>query len=178
MLMDYRIKNYMNIPELITVIIVLSSLFMSGFLAQQYISSYLENQRDDYGQLADYQTISQILKDLDPFLEKKYVMAMNPAYSYYCGSGFLMVPLYYNGSLEDMVQYKDLAPKIIEYAPKFTPSSFSPPLRADYFIYTCSLQRFLPQYDFLFNPDSPQIPSNFRLIYNTRQVVVYSVIYS
>lgn len=49
--------------------------------------------------------------------------------------------------------------------------------RADYLIYDVGLRSHLPQFAFLLDPASDQIPKNFRAVYQSKNVVVYEILW-
>jgi hypothetical protein len=155
---------------------LLLSLLSCGFIITGYLT-YQYIQEDDYdgGQLADQKAITETLKAYDSNIEDKTVMAVNPARAYYLGTQFLMIPLYYEGEVDGIYFYEDLDEKVIQHAPNSFSGPLTLPVKSDYLIYDRFTMKYLPQFSFLFDPDSEQIPSNFKLIYQSKEAVVYEI---
>jgi hypothetical protein len=135
-----------------------------------------------YHALADLDQITLALKTHDPDLESKVVMALDPARAYYAGSRYLATPFEYDGSVDGLVSYQGVSPRLKHYAAKYPSSMDEGHLRADYLIYTSPPQNFQelhdpPQFAFLMDPTSPNIPKNFKLIYQTTNAVVYELVW-
>lgn len=137
---------------------------------------------DSNGTIADQESVTVALKSYDPDLSKKCIMAVNPGPAYFAGSKYLATPLYFEGTVEDMVCYRGLSERVKEYAPKSPSSMPLSQLRADYLVYTRGhdeippwAYRDLPQFSFLLDPLSPKIPKSFSLVYASPRVVVYEI---
>ncbi len=137
---------------------------------------------DLYGTLADQEKVTTVLKNYDADISKKCIMAINPARAYFVGSKYLATPLYFEGTVEDMVCYRGLSERVKEYAPKYPSNMPLSQLRADYLVSTHGDEwipfgsyRDLPQLSFLLNPQSQEIPKNFVLVYFSPRVVVYEI---
>jgi len=136
--------------------------------------------------LVDLGEVAQVLKEHDPNIAAKVVMAVDPARAYYAGSKYLATPLEYEGTVDGLVSYRDLSERVKIYAPKYPSTIANSELRADYLIYTrppedaflFGGQQYLPQFSFLLNPKSEQIPENFKLVYCSDNVAVYEIDWS
>lgn len=163
-------------------IIIWSVLLGWGVIALAFGARNWRQKEENYGTLADVPAVTRALQDHDPELANKCVMAVNPARAYYAGSRYLATPLYFEGAVEDLVRYRGLSAKVKEYAPKY-PSDMSPSeMEADYLVYTRTdanapgwVYWDPPQFSFLLDPSSPEIPSWFHLIYASPRVVVYEI---
>ncbi|MCM3596569.1 glycosyltransferase family 39 protein [Metabacillus idriensis] len=155
---------------------VISILFCCGLLTTGYLThQYIKGDDYDGGQLADYKAITETLKAYDPDIGHKTVMAVNPAWAYYLGSQFIMMPLYYEGEVAGIYTYEALDEKVIQHAQNTYGSPFIPPVKSDYLIFDRFTVNYLPQFSFLFNPHSSQVPSTFHLVYQSKEVVVYEL---
>lgn len=140
------------------------------------------NAREFGGPLADVQQVARVLREHDPDIGSKVIMAIDPARAYYAGAGYLETPPAYDGSVAGLVAYEGLDGNVRAYAPKSPSAMPLSTLRADYLVYTRTppdahswdLQE-LPQFSFLLDPQSPQIPPNFRPVYQAPDVVVYEI---
>jgi hypothetical protein len=130
----------------------------------------------NYSSLGDIEQVTQALREHDPDLDSKVVMAIDPARAYYAESKYLITPLDYEGTLEAMVSYSGISEQVKNYAPKYPSSMEKSDLKADYLIYSNWMQEYeLPQFSFLLNPESRKIPSNFELVYQSPNVVAYEI---
>jgi hypothetical protein len=125
--------------------------------------------------------ITRALKNHDPDIGSKVIMAIDPARAYYAGAKYLATPFEYVGSVDGLVDYKGISQRMRHYAPKYPSSMDESSLRADYLVYT-RLDESNPwqpqdsaQFAFLLDAKSSQIPSNFRPIYQSPEAVVYEV---
>jgi 4-amino-4-deoxy-L-arabinose transferase-like glycosyltransferase len=133
-----------------------------------------------YLPLKDVKQVAQALKEHDPDLKSKVVMAIDPSQAYYAGSKYLITPFDYEGTLEDMVAYQGLSEQVKNFAPKYPSSWENSDLRADYLIYTnapvnLTEEYELPQFSFLLDPQSDSIPTNFELVVQSPNVVAYEI---
>lgn len=128
---------------------------------------------NDYGELYDAKEIGKFLKEYDDKIHEKYVMAHHPGYAYYANSFYLNMPGYYEGSIEDYVNYIGISEKVLNYFPKYPASEGILNFSADYLIFT---NNSLPQFQFLFDINSSLIPSNFKLLFISNFTVVYEII--
>jgi hypothetical protein len=131
--------------------------------------------------LADAGRVGATLRASDENIANKVVMAVDPARAYYAGSRYLSPPFEYEGDLLGMVSYEGVSERFKRYAPKF-PADLET-LRADYLVYTAqptspTLLKDPAQFSFLLDPDSDRIPPNFELVYRSRDVVAYRIIWS
>lgn len=155
---------------------VLFSLFCCGFLITGYLTyQYIRGDDYDGGQLSDQKAITETLKAYDPDIEHKTVMTVNPARAYYLGSQFLMIPLYYEGEVDGIYSYEALHEKVIQHTQNSYAGPLTPPVKSDYLIYDRFTSKYLPQFSFLFDPHSAQVPSNFKLVYQSKEAVVYEI---
>lgn len=155
------------------------AVLLAGGLVLTSLGVYRYVRADDYdgGQLADYRTITAVLRARDPNLSEKLVMAVHPARAYYLGSGYLQAPLYYEGSVDGLVAYRGIKPDVEMLKMRFPSTTPLEDARADYLIYDVGLRSLLPQFAFLFDPASEQIPANFRLVYQSTDVIVYEILW-
>jgi hypothetical protein len=160
----------------------LALLIMAGSVLVTFqLISYV-HQQNSIAALADLEQVTRALKEYDPHLESKTIMAINPARAYYAGSKFLMTPAYSEGSLDSLVSYGGLSDRVRTYAPKYPSSMPISDMKADYFVYTRPLYNYIEEEDspdlaYLLDPASDQIPENFRLVYNSVDVAVYEIIW-
>jgi hypothetical protein len=169
------IKKYVHLNYLFVVftIIDLGLVFfqLSGF----------KNEQSAYG-FTELDQITQIVREKDPNIRSKVVMATDPAWAYYLGSKYLSTPAVYGGSIEGLVSYQGVSDGLKSYAPKYPSNMPNSELRADYLIFrkqppNWSNTADLPQYSFLLNPSSDKIPGNFRLVFSSPDTVVYEIIW-
>jgi 4-amino-4-deoxy-L-arabinose transferase-like glycosyltransferase len=130
--------------------------------------------------LGEIEQVTQALKEHDPDLQSKVVMAIDPSRAYYAGSKYLITPLDYAGTLEGLVAYQGISEQVKNFAPKYPANWENSDLKADYLIYTAAPESLteeyeLPQFSFLLDPKSERIPSNFELIYQSPNVVAYEI---
>src|SRR5690606_15640717 len=74
------------------------------------------------GGMEDNAQVVSALKAYDPDIQKKVVMCFHPGRAYHLGSGYIMMPLYYEGDLNGLVTFEGLSEKVKEYAPRFPAS--------------------------------------------------------
>jgi hypothetical protein len=139
-----------------------------------------EKELTSIASLADLNHATQALKDYDPALESKVIMATNPARAYYAGSKYLSTPPIYDGPVEGLVSYRGIDDQLKDYAPKYPSHIRDSEVRADYLIYTRTPSYWqndqdLPQFSFLLDPESEQVPDRFKPIYCSDNVVVYEI---
>jgi hypothetical protein len=147
-------------------------IIISIFKLYFYLVDYTDN-----GQLSDNSKIISIIKQQDSNLDKKFVMSIHPARSYYLNSKYLTLPLYFKGSVSDLVKYKGIHYDILKTIPTYPANILSnnPNIKADYLIFEQSSLKYLPQFKFLFDNNSLNIPSNFKLLYKSESCVVYKI---
>lgn len=170
-------QRYPSLERYRFLILVIIFLSTAGLALTSYRTVSYINNKSDGGQLADNDAVTRALREYDPNIENKYVMAIHPARAYYAGAKYLMIPLYYEGTIQGLVSYKGLSERVKAYAPKYPSTVASSDLRADYLIYDISVQQYLPQFSFLFAPGSDEIPENFKLVHRSDQAVVYRIIW-
>ncbi|MBU8920413.1 MAG: glycosyltransferase family 39 protein [Bacteroidales bacterium] len=168
----YGFINKYNIGKILIVVLFLGA----AFITSRRLMNYLRSDEYDSGQLADVSAISQVLREHDQEISTKYIMATHPSRAYYAGSFYLMAPLYYEGSLEDLVRYEGLSGKVREYAPRYPLSTESSGIEADYLVYDTALKAVLPQFAFLLEKDSKDVPANFILLYLSKEAAVYEIL--
>jgi hypothetical protein len=171
-------KKYKFIEKYHLGTVVIIFLFISGLTITSWqISSYISGDDFDGGQLAGNSEVTLALIEHDPEINKKYLMSENPARAYYAGSNWLMFPEYYEGTISELVEYKNIHKRIREYAPKYPSYTEISSLKADYLIYDDWQRRFIPQFSFLLEKNSNEVPTNFNLIYWSSEVAVYEIIW-
>lgn len=163
-------REFLKFPLVIAVLFVIA-----GGLTYAEVTRYLKSDNEDQGRLVDYRKVVTILKESDPDIHKKYIMADHPAWAYGTGSYYLALPQYYPGEIDALVSYQDLPTKIKRYAPKFPTFTDNLFLRADYLIMNRYTQVAPASYDFLFTPNSDHIPEHFENIYHSDDLVVYRI---
>jgi hypothetical protein len=170
-LRQYHFRN-LSVALLVAGAFILTAFQFSSYLDERY----------SYVPLADADEVTRALKEHDPNIKTKVIMAIDPGRAYYAGSKYLVTPSEYEGSVDGMVSYRGLSERVKMYAPKYPPDLANSDLKADYLIYTRPSQDFvpwvvqdLPQFSFLFDPDSDKIPENFKLVYHSAKVVVYEI---
>lgn len=169
---------FYNLNKIYLYAIVFTFLIVIGFqMSEQRITQYLKYDDIDGGQLVDYKEVCNTLIKVDDKIQEKSIMSIHPARSYYVGSGYLMLPTYYLGTVDGIVKYEGLSEKVINYAPKYKCGQKHSDYKADYLIYDEAAKALLPQFAFLFDKDSKDIPENFQLIYHSDKVVVYKIHY-
>lgn len=168
----YRLIKRYRIDSIFIAILLAGALFITS----RRIVTYVSADSYDAGQLTDTVEISRLLREHDPELSTKYLMAAHPARAYYAGSYYLMAPLYYEGTLEGLVRYRDLGDRVKEYAPKYPLFADSSDLSVDYLVYDKALEAFLPQFSFLLEEDPEELPNNFIPVYRSPEVAVYEIV--
>jgi hypothetical protein len=171
----YPILNRYLVRQMFLALLVLAGLGLTF----NRLATRLASERD-YSPAAEIDQVTRALQEHDPDLQSKVVMAIDPARAYYAGSKYLMTPLDYEGSLAGLVAYTGVSEQVKNYAPKYPSSLAKSGLRADYLIYTKASEIWLgeqepPQFSFLFDPHSNEIPGNFELIYQSPNVVAYEI---
>lgn len=162
-------KQYSNKIHFLIIAMMTLSVMYTGIKVYKYCNNF-----DDGGQLSSYKKIAEVLAN-EENINQSYIMAINPARAYYSNSNFLMVPLYFKGTVNELVSYYKVPHKVKEYLPKYPAKTKFENMKADYLIYGPSLRKTLPQYKFLLDSKSSKIPSNFHLIYQDNKVVVYKI---
>jgi hypothetical protein len=158
--------------------IVVTALLLAGLaLTSWRVYGYVKWDDYDNGQMANYRAITAVLKERDPDIAHKYVMSVNPARAYYLGSAYLPPPLYYEDSVDGLVSWRGIKPEVEMLNMRFPSSTPLETARADYLIYDVGLRSHLPQFAFLFDPASDKIPGNFELVYQSRDAVVYEILW-
>jgi hypothetical protein len=134
-----------------------------------------------YHALLESSEVTRALKEYDPGLQSKVVMALDPARAYYAGSKYLETPFEYVGPVEGLVSYQGVSPRLRKYAAKFPSNMDEGNLRADYLVYTRPPDNLQDLHDpvqfaFLMDPASPEVPKNFKPVYRSSNVVVYQIL--
>ncbi len=156
--------------------VALAALLAAGLLLTSLaVYRYVKTDDYDYGQMVDYRAITAVLKAHDPDLSHKFVMCVNPARAYYLGSAYLPAPLYYEGTVDGLVAYRGVKPEVEMLNMRFPSATPVEKARADYLIYDVGLRSHLPQFAFLLDPTSDQVPDNFVLVFQSENVVVYEI---
>ena len=95
--------------------LVIASLSVAGLAwTSSRTVSYI-NDKSANGELADKDSVTRSIREHDPKIEIKYIMAIHPARSYYTGAKYLKIPLYYEGTLEGLVSYEGLSERVKTY---------------------------------------------------------------
>ena len=160
--------------------LVLALLIAGGLALTARSLLVYAGERESSAALADLDKVTQALKEHDPDLGSKTLMAVDPGRAYYAGTKYLATPLLYQGPVVGMVSYSGLSELERAYAPKYPANTPVSQLRADYLVYTkpppvWSEPQDLPQYEYLLDPATEEIPSNFRVVYRSAQVAVYEI---
>jgi len=170
-------KRYAFLKRCRCIVWVIACLSVAGSILTFYrIVPYISD-KSDGGQLADSQSVTKALREHDPNIETKFIMAIHPARAYYVGAKYLMIPLYYEGSLDGLVTYEGMSERVKTYAQKYPSTIANSKIRADYVIYDINVKRCLPQFAFLLDPSSKKVPRNFKVVYRSGKVVVYEVVW-
>lgn len=135
------------------------------------------------GVLPEARSVARVLRHRDPAIGSKVVMAIDPGVAYHAGSEYLETPGYFEGSLDDMVNYRGLSREVRSHAAKYPSNLPDSLLRADYLYYTRVTSDPLSpfpesepaQFSFLFDTSSSKIPADFRLVYRSDDAVVYEI---
>jgi hypothetical protein len=133
-----------------------------------------------YRPLAEAKQVARAMKSYDPHIEIKKVMAIDPGRAFYAGSKYIMTPLEYNGTVEEFVSYRGLSDRQKRFVARYPSQMPDKELKADYLVYTRPLEhpwdlQDLSQFSFLLNPESEEIPKNFRRVYLSQNVAVYEI---
>jgi len=196
----FTVSNAFVGPEFVLPISIVTAIFGAGYLIKkmgayhlkkyfisvwlivgllicvsQYLNYLKNTDWNDGQQIPGLQLIVDGLRKYDENISAKKIMAFHPAYAYYLKSEFLVSPLYYVNSVEELVSYGGLSEKIKNYAPKYPSRIKSSEMRADYLIYDLGLKRHLPQYSFLLNKNSGEIPANFHWLFGSENFAVYKI---
>jgi 4-amino-4-deoxy-L-arabinose transferase-like glycosyltransferase len=172
---EYPILGKYHVRQLFLALLVVGGLALTG---NRLVNLFKDDR--DYLLLGDVEGVTQALKEHDPDLGSKVVMANDPGRAYYAGSKYLVTPEEYEGTVEAMVSYEGIRESVRNYAPKYPPSMAQSQLKADYLVYFGTPDiwrgpRELPQFSFLLDPQSDEIPSNFELVYQAPNVVAYEI---
>lgn len=149
------------------VLIIGADLFYTNWQLNIYIKSV--------SGLEENRQIVEAIKAHDNDLDQKLVMSFHPARAYYLGSGFIMLPPYYEGDVNGLVTYQGMSFKVRDHAPRFPATVNVNDLQVDYLIYDKRAAGLLPQFAFLLERSSSRIPSNFQLVYLSAGVAVYKI---
>jgi len=153
-------------------IFILAAILVNIF----YIRRYLTSVAWQGGQkIPELNLVVEKIKSYDKDIKNKNVMVIHPAYVYYLESKYIMLPVYYPYTIDKLVIFEGMFDKIKDYTPRYPSNMPINELRADYLIYDERAKQYLPQYNFLFNPSSQQIPPNFQPVYISKKVVVYKI---
>ena len=172
----YSALSKYRFRDLCLFVLVLVNLFLAALEIRSYV-----REKELYYPLWRAEEVAKAIKDHDQDVKEKVVMAIDPGRAYYVGARYLSTPGEYSGSIEGLVQYEGISERMRRYAPKYPAKMPLSELKADYLIYTnpkgIALWRLheLQQFAFLLDPKSKEIPSNFKLIYQSSDVVVYEI---
>jgi hypothetical protein len=136
---------------------------------------YIAGDDEDGGQLAEVYEVTAALREADPDIAGKYVMAAHPAFAYYAGSRYLSPALYYQGSVEEWCSFRNLPPKVLRHGFNYPVDTPVGDLQADYLVFSEFLAAMLPQFSFLLDPDSRAVPDSFSVVYRSPRVVAYRI---
>jgi hypothetical protein len=125
--------------------------------------------------LEDNTAMVTALKTIDRQLDKKVIMSFHPGRAYYLGSGYVMLPPYYNGDLNGLVTYQHMSDKVKEHAPRYPSILNVHNLKVDYLIYDQRAAACLPRFSFLLKQQSDSIPVNFQRVYHSDKMAVYKI---
>lgn len=154
----------------VSVIIILFFIYI-GYTGV-HVYNYINN-HDDGGQLVDRKEISAILVN-EENITRSYIMALHPARAYYANSHYIMLPEFFNGDVAQLVNWAGFSDKVKTTQPKY-PNIQNQYIHSDYLIFDNFSTKILPQFEFLFDVNSPKIPNNFKLLYKSNNAVVYKI---
>lgn len=157
--------------------IVFLIILVNILIAAPMIGGYIMNDDTDGGQMTEHSEISQSLDQYDENIEDKYVMAVNPALTYYTGSKRIQLPTSYSGSLSDLMCYDSFNGSVKAYAKSMAipPANESAEMSVDYIVLNPWFKAQYPEYEYLFDHNSNTVPESFEVVYQSDQVVVYDV---
>ncbi|MDZ7773786.1 MAG: glycosyltransferase family 39 protein [Balneolaceae bacterium] len=161
-----------RLPAVLLLILGLTSAGMTSM----EISSYLADETDG-GNLTYREEVTRTIRGHASDLEENYVMTFHPARAYYAGTGYMSLPSHYTGSLDGLPAYRATSDRIrtFTYAHIYPlPSKENIPM-ADYLVYDEAARSALPQFSFLLDPDSDQIPDSFEALYRTESLAVFAI---
>ena len=147
-------KNYF-IPTFLLILCIMA------VLTYLEVSDYLKYDDIDSAQLSKYREIVELLKT-DPNIKDKYVVSTHPAFAYYSGSKYAMLPQYFEGDFRDLENY-NFPEEIIKANPSY-PSNER--IIADYVIFQ-KITDITPNTEYM-NENT----TNFIIIYETDLVLV------
>ncbi len=125
--------------------------------------------------IEENEAVVAAIKQQDNQLQNKMLMAYHPGRAYHLGTGFIMLPMYYEGDVSGITTYKGLSNKVKAYAPRFPSTKQADSVKADYLVYDSPARKWLPQFAFLLQRNSPLIPPNFHLVYLSGKTAVYRI---
>jgi hypothetical protein len=140
-----------------------------------YTNWQLKRYITDTTGMEDNNRIVAAIKAHDSNMSQKVVMSFHPARAYYLGSGYIMLPPYYQGDVSGLVTYNGMSYKVRDHAPRFPSTIDVNNLKVDYLIYDKWAAEYLPQFSFLLDKNSPRIPPNFQLVYMSPDAAVYRI---
>jgi hypothetical protein len=138
------------------------------------IQGYFADSRVDGGNLTDVQRATAALRRYDRDLSVKVVMSMHPAWAYYAGSGYVMMPGYFQGDLTGLPTYRGLSPRIRAFVPRHPATIPDAELHADYLVYDAGAARYLPQFRSLLD-STAQVPAGLRPVYRSTTAAIFAV---
>jgi hypothetical protein len=168
----FALLSKYNFRRIFLVVLVIGGLVLTTVETTKYL-----NNTTDGGQLSDHRFLTEALQRHDSNIHNKTIMALHPARAYAAGSKFMMIPRYFEGSLAELVTYGTLNERVLEYAPKFPTPRNNSSIRADYLVFDRHIERRLPQFSFIFDPSSKNIPPNFQVVYRSQDVVAFEIKY-
>ncbi|KAA2239181.1 hypothetical protein F0L74_23530 [Chitinophaga agrisoli] len=158
------------IKKALTILIAVALCWDLGYTVR-HTRLYL----NDPAGLEENQAVTAAIKQQDDKLQTKTLMAYHPGRAYHLGTGFIMLPMYYSGDVSGIITFKGLSNKIKGYAPRFPTAPHIDSIKADYLVYDSPARKWLPQFAFLLQRNSPLTPPNFHLVYLSGKTAVYRI---
>lgn len=164
-----RLFGHVYRPVMLTLIVMIAGfdIYYTNWQLRRYIA--------DTTGMEDNNRIVASIKAYDGNMAQKVVMSFHPARAYYLGSGYVMLPPYYQGDVNGLVTYHGMSYKVRDHAPRFPSTIDVNNLKVDYLIYDKWAAEYLPQFSFLLDRNSPRIPANFKLLYLSPDAAVYRI---
>jgi hypothetical protein len=157
--------------------IVLVIFILNMSLVVPFAVEILDRDARDNGHMVDAPELSEQLIEYDEDLDEKYVMSGNPALAYYHGGNHMDFPSFYQGNLSQMLCYNGVSGpvKTYAYSKAIPPKNTDQKLSADYLVLNPWAEKKHPNYRYLVDPENSTIPDGFKLVYSSKEVVVYDV---
>jgi hypothetical protein len=170
-----------NIPSYITKInkynIVVVIIALNVIISAAMVGAYLEGAERDDGQMVESEKIGSELERYDSNIGNKYVMAVNPAQSYYTSANHIQFPFENIGNLTTVTCYTGINGSAEEYAYSLAipPAEPEEEISADYIILNPWAENKFPEYEYLFDPNNSSTPKGFTTVYSSNEVIVYDI---